>query len=1807
MKNLTMGRSAIGRTGALTRYTFIIFFLLSTPSILFSQSTRTSVQSGNWSNQNTWDCGCVPATTDHVVIKNGHTVTFVSNGNVVRNLTIESGGILSDNGNTNTITGNLVINGNYSGSGTVSLTGVNATIDGTGSISNTATFNISGNKTILSSANLTKNSGSFSINGGTVVTNNGTITIGGTITAPSGGSGAGATWTNAANSTLNIGGSGNPILSGGTRILNASAVGNTVNYYGSSAQNIKAPTSNTYYNLKISGVGGSTLTGATIVSGDLTISNSTLAASTFSLNIRGNWTNTGTFSAGTGTVTVDGSGAQAFTSSFSETFYNLTTSKSGGEVSFSSTVTVTNTLNMASTVSGAGNINMGTNTLTLGSDVTNPGTLTYSGTSRIIGKFERYINAVTSYRFPIGVSAHSREVLLTLNSLTSSGSVVAEFVSTYPGNTGLPMSESGLTIRNTFRDGYWSLTAANSFGSSNYNLDLTGNGFVGFPSITTNTRLLSRANSASGWIFDGTHGTNSGNTVRRNNLTLISAQYAFGDDTPCDAPVTSTISGSSSVCRLDPGLIYSVTETVGNSYTWSVSGGTVSSGQGTASIVVDWGATALAGSVSVVESNACTTGEEKVLSVAVNPIPPTSISGKFNVPQNSSTPINYTTPQGDFTSFEWTVVGGTFPISQQGSNSIDVTWGAAGTGSICVKGTNNCGQSADFCLSVNIYRIIYSVKSGNWKNDNTWDCSCDPTDGDNITILTTHSVSVNSDITSIKLSNLSINAGGTLNTSKPIEIMGDLDVSGTLAGSGILTASTLTVNGNTLTTYIQGTGNITNNSTMNVTGNKIIPAGSSVTKTANLSISSGVTIDNYGVLTVLGGLALGTNATFNNHGTVSVNGNLSGGTTSANTRIFNNLSSATLNVGLSLLLSGTTTTGVLNATATGNTVSYTGSTGGLTAQNIKTPNGAQYVNLSFKGTASKTLPSGTFYISGDFYNESTVVPGSGTIEFNGSTTITGTASPSFNNLVVATGSTLTSYNGVLNIAGNFTDNGTFNRNGGTIAFNGSSSSTISGSSTLTSFENITASSSGGVVNNKSSELYGILDVSAAVTFDADGAGSGSFVLRSLSESTSDDASVGQLTNGATVSGNVRVERYMSNIQRIYRYLSSPVQSATVGSWNDNFYITGNIPGLKRIGLCGFLINPTTPSLFYYNETVPGAYSTGYIGYPESSALGLNSPLQPGRGYAAYIRNCTEIVINVDGVINHGDVVFDFVSYNNFGDQSDGYNLIGNPYPSAVDWASVTGWDRVNISNVAAITNNSSGAANFEYLDASDVVSSQVIASGQAFWVQATADGPSLTIHESAKTTSGGSFYRHTDSRRDQLVVSLSDGKIADKAFVKLRSFSSKGRDDYDGLKLKNSTFDVYTLSSDGLEMAINSTPAVDCTAPIKLGMRNVKPGSYTLSLETLGKFDLYNYYLQDNFTHKTTKLEKFKYEFTVTSEVGSASNERFSLFLEQKSDSAPVNLAYDPLVCRGSALLTLESSSQGIEYNVYDKSSNLLVTLVGDGKDISYIIPDSLLHLGNNEFDVSSTLACGMVGATANAMIVVSKIPEGWNAKGGKSCGEGSVVLEVTNLQPDEKVRWFENKLDQQAISDGPVYITTQLSKTETFFAEIQNAEGCVSERVGVEALVVYTAEPQVVEMNGTLFSNFNETSWYFNEILIGTGKELIAEQSGTYLAEVTANGCSARTSYNMIILSGEAILPTNRWAYPNPFKDHISVPARGGDRPQYVSIQDVAGRELKFLPQEEKGSSSHAMFDLSRLQPGVYALKIVFGQSVTIQKMIKN
>ena len=442
-----------------TRFLFLLSLLVLFNATELLAQTFYSRASGNWNNTNTWSTvGCggaaaasLPTATSDIVICSGNTVTAnvavtcrnitvnntgrlqITNSNftVTQTTTVDTGGTIDDNNQTGDDTYNTIIN---NGTFTASIAGTYSTFFN-GNITNNGTFSLSGSNQYTFGSNLTItnnggnmlftlgfSSGLCSINAGSTVTiANGTSTgfvalYGNTINLN------GAIINNYNNGQLRLGrfdGTGTLTNSGyiyyeatntapsATLINN---VGSTFDYaYDSEVKPV------TYHHLIFSYPSGfpCSLIGNITVNGNLSLTNSSaiLNANTHTINLKGNWSNLGTFNANTGTVSFTGTTNQ--TISGNTTFNNLTINNSSdvtinsGNNAASNNLTLTNgkvILNNAA--------NLSFNTIT-GASSTNY--IVTNGTGSL-----RKINSATNVTFPIGSSTDYQPLRLSNAAANSS-------------------------------------------------------------------------------------------------------------------------------------------------------------------------------------------------------------------------------------------------------------------------------------------------------------------------------------------------------------------------------------------------------------------------------------------------------------------------------------------------------------------------------------------------------------------------------------------------------------------------------------------------------------------------------------------------------------------------------------------------------------------------------------------------------------------------------------------------------------------------------------------------------------------------------------------------------------------------------------------------------------------------------------------------------------------------------------------------------------------------------------------------------------------------------------------------------------------------------------------------------------------------------------------------------------------------------------------------------------------------------------------------------------------------------------------
>ena len=160
---------------------------------------------------------------------------------------------------------------------------------------------------------------------------------------------------------------------------------------------------------------------------------------------------------------------------------------------------------------------------------------------------------------------------------------------------------------------------------------------------------------------------------------------------------TPSLIGATSVCA-NAMMKDSTKNNSGDTYAWYISGGSISSGSSTNSVVVKWGSSG-SGSLKVVETNGSGCKDSSSVSITINAKPTPSVSGSSSVCASSSS--SYSTTKNSGNTYSWTISGGTVS-SGAGTNAIGAKWGTSGSGSVQVVETNSSGCKDSSSMSITI-------------------------------------------------------------------------------------------------------------------------------------------------------------------------------------------------------------------------------------------------------------------------------------------------------------------------------------------------------------------------------------------------------------------------------------------------------------------------------------------------------------------------------------------------------------------------------------------------------------------------------------------------------------------------------------------------------------------------------------------------------------------------------------------------------------------------------------------------------------------------------------------------------------------------------------------------------------------------------------------------------------------------------------------------------------------------------------------------------------------------------------------------
>ena len=301
-----------------------------------------------------------------------------------------------------------------------------------------------------------------------------------------------------------------------------------------------------------------------------------------------------------------------------------------------------------------------------------------------------------------------------------------------------------------------------------------------------------------------------------------------------------------------------------------------------------------------------------------------------------------------------------------------------------------------------------------------------------------------------------------------------------------------------------------------------------------------------------------------------------------------------------------------------------------------------------------------------------------------------------------------------------------------------------------------------------------------------------------------------------INGDFIMEREIDDGEFKWHFLSAPVTGMTIiGSDFVPDPIGGALPG--------------NFDFFAFDESaeLPWINIRGAGGAPNEN---FDAVFVPGKGYlVAYAADYGTSTFQFAGTMQTGNIDYP-LAYTPGKDWS-GWNLLGNPYPSAIQWHNDYA-TQFQQNAVAIYHPNKEGGAGYVNIEQGGF-----IPANQGFFAHVKSEqGGSNFTFTNAMRSHGGDFMKNDAPAADQLKLRLASNDYWDETTIRIREGSEFSRDRQDAVKLfsLNAEFpQLFTSSSDHVQVSINSIPHINEEQSITLGMRIPEDGEYSLSLQEM--------------------------------------------------------------------------------------------------------------------------------------------------------------------------------------------------------------------------------------------------------------------------------------------------------------------------------------------------------------------------------------
>jgi len=370
--------------------------------------------------------------------------------------------------------------------------------------------------------------------------------------------------------------------------------------------------------------------------------------------------------------------------------------------------------------------------------------------------------------------------------------------------------------------------------------------------------------------------------------------------------------------------------------------------------------------------------------------------------------------------------------------------------------------------------------------------------------------------------------------------------------------------------------------------------------------------------------------------------------------------------------------------------------------------------------------------------------------------------------------------------------------------------------------------------------------------------------------------------GGVVTGTGTMQRAVTNAVTgpAYRHFSSPVTNTTLADLNT----TGFSPTFNTSynnSATPSLVTPF-PTVFGYDQNRVSTVTSTYGPFDKGwfSPAGASDVMQPTRGYTV---NAPATATPIDFVGTFNNAAQNSGSLSRGTDAQAGWQLLGNPYPSPLDWSTVTASQRPGMDAAMWVYQSTGQYAGVYRSFANGVGSSPLIVAGSGYFARVTTPSSTgaVNLANANRITAFGAepaFGRGTADTRPQLHLQLAGAGLTDETFLYQEAGATAGVDaQYDAVKLANPAgLDLASLNGT-TPLAINGLPLPGTTdMVVPLTLRVPQGGSFGFEVAGLTNFGTATVYLRDALTGTQQLLQPgTRYAFTLAT--ATAGNGRFSV------------------------------------------------------------------------------------------------------------------------------------------------------------------------------------------------------------------------------------------------------------------------------------------------------------------------------------------